>query len=102
MKKLIILCLFAALLFQTASSDTNVREIKKTIPCGSTKEILAELVSGDYKEVPFWMGEDNTSSYILMVNEKTRSWTLLQYNDETACVLGTGVKHRRVYNGPSI
>jgi hypothetical protein len=103
MKKLLILSLFIALLLQTASSsDTNVRETNKKVQCGVTKEIIATLVSEEYREAPYWMGEDNTSSYILMVNEKIKSWTLLQYTDDTACILGTGGKHRRVYNGPLI
>jgi len=103
MKKLLILFLIGVLLLQTASSsDTNVREINKKVQCGVTKEVLAALISEEYREAPYWMGEDNTSSYILMVNEKTKSWTLLQYTDDTACILGTGVNHRRVYNGPLI
>jgi hypothetical protein len=103
MKKLLILSLFIALLLQTAaSSDNTVREINRKVQCGVAKEILAVLVSEDYMEAPYWMGEDSSTGYVLMVNERTRSWTLLQYNDDTACVLGTGIKHRRVYNGPLI
>ena len=106
MKKLLFAILVALLVLQTASSSTTsedppVREINKAVPCGDTKLVLKSLIS-EYGENPFWMGEDTTSGYVLLVNEKSKTWTILQYNDETACILGTGVNHRRVYNGPLI
>ena len=30
------------------------------------------------------------SRYSLFVNEETKSWTLIQFDDKIACVLGTG------------
>jgi hypothetical protein len=107
MKKLLFAIFVALLVLQTASSstseDTNptLREINKAVPCGDAKSVMQSLISG-YREVPFWMGEDTKSGYVLLVNEKSKTWTLLQYNDETACILGSGVNHRQVYNGPVI
>ena len=55
----------------------------------SLKNVI-EYVSGQFDEVPFWNGVDDNSKYILMVNQLTKSWTMIQYQDNDACVIGTG------------
>lgn len=40
--------------------------------------------------MPAWVGKDEGSKYVLMANEKTKTWTIVQFNDQVACVLGTG------------
>lgn len=52
---------------------------------------MIEFLSGnDFKEVPSWAGKDENSRYVIMLNEKTKSWTIVQFNDQVACVLGSG------------
>lgn len=43
-------------------------------------------------EIPVWTAKDgqDDSRYLLLVNSKTRTWTLLQFTPETACILGLG------------
>jgi len=36
------------------------------------------------------------------VNEQTKSWTLIQFDDKIACVLGTGEGSTQIFNGPKI
>lgn len=102
MKKIIIGTIGLVLgLFAGAQSQSQLTRIQKTVPCGPTKEIFGDLVN-NYKELPFWMGEDEDSRFIMLFNEKTKTWTFLQFDDKTACVLGSGGNHRRVFNGPEI
>ena len=48
------------------------------------------MSSPEWKEVPFWVGSDADSKYVMMVNEKTKTWSFIQFNSKVACVLGTG------------
>jgi len=38
----------------------------------------------------------------LFVNEETKSWTLIQFDEKIACVLGTGENSTQLFNGPKI
>ena len=78
------------------------RTINKPIVCEETSVVLTTLFSGDYQEFPIWMGSGENSRYSLFANEKTKSWTLIQYDEKIACVLGVGTQYRMVFNGPSI
>ena len=74
----------------------------KPIVCEETSAVLTTLFSGDYQEFPIWIGIGENSRYSLFANEKTKSWTLIQYDEKIACVLGVGTQYRMVFNGPSI
>ena len=78
------------------------RTINKPIVCEETSVVLTTLFSGDYQEFPIWMGSGENSRFSLFANEKTKSWTLIQYDEKIACVLGVGTQYRMVFNGPSI
>ena len=78
------------------------RTINKPIVCEETSVVLTTLFSGDYQEFPIWMGNGENSRFSLFANEKTKSWTLIQYDEKIACVLGVGTQYRMVFNGPSI
>jgi hypothetical protein len=76
--------------------------VEKPVVCNDVKTVI-ELLSGRaYQEKPFWVGKDTASRYVLMVNENTKTWTIIQFNDEFACVIGTGEGHTRVLTGPKI
>lgn len=78
------------------------RTINKPIVCEETSVVLTTLFSGEYQEFPIWMGTGENSRFSLFANEKTKSWTLIQYDEKIACVLGVGTQYRMVFNGPSI
>jgi hypothetical protein len=40
--------------------------------------------------------------YSLFVNEQSKSWTLIQFDEKIACVLGTGEASTQIFNGPKI
>jgi hypothetical protein len=70
-------------------ANAQIYKSEKTVVCNSLKNLI-EYVSSQYDEVPFWNGVDDNSKYILMVNQLTKSWTMIQYQDNDACVIGTG------------
>ena len=74
-------------------------KVDKEVFCDDTKKIVNALISNDYKESPQWMGQDDTSKYMLFANEKTGSWTIIQFNEQFACVLGVGDGHKLVNKG---
>jgi len=78
------------------------RTINKPIVCEETSVVLSTLFSSEYQEFPIWMGSGENSRFSLFANEKTKSWTLIQYDEKIACVLGVGSHYRMVFNGPSV
>jgi hypothetical protein len=89
--KHLLLVITGLLVAVTAWSLTAV---EKTVHCDESKTILSLLVGQEYQEVPIWMGmsESEDSRYILMMNSTTKSWTIIQMNQQVACIVGTGVK----------
>jgi len=66
---------------------------KKEVYCDKTETIISILKGDDYQETPIWFGKEKDSkapNYALFVNQKTKSWTIIQFNKDTACVLGAG------------
>lgn len=66
-------------------------QLSKPVVCAPTKVVISQLDS-EWNEKLSWIGKekDEQSSYSLFVNQKTKSWTIVQYNFEIACILGTG------------
>jgi hypothetical protein len=79
--------------------------VQKPIECADTATLLRGLSGSDYKEKPIWFGIEpgvTVSRYSLFVNEETKSWTLIQFDEKIACVLGTGENSTQIFNGPRI
>jgi hypothetical protein len=79
--------------------------VQKPIECADTATLLRGLSGSDYKEKPIWWGIEpgaTVSRYSLFVNEETKSWTLIQFDEKIACVLGTGENSTQIFNGPKI
>ena len=79
--------------------------VQKPVECADTKTLFQGLVGSDYKEKPIWWGVEPgaiVSKYSLFVNEQTKSWTLIQFDEKIACVLGTGEASTLLFNGPKI
>jgi len=74
-----------------APSSDGVTMSMKPVPCKDTKS-LAEEIANKYGEEPVWQGDDTEgdSKYTITYNRKTKTWTMIQYNDEKACILGFG------------
>jgi hypothetical protein len=82
-----------------ASAQSNLIEIDKPVTCSDPKTVI-EGLSDQYQEQPFWSGRGTDSKYVLLVNSKTGSWSMVEYNDKIACVVGTGKAARQIFLGP--
>jgi hypothetical protein len=86
----------AAFLFCLAHSVANAQpvRIEKTVVCDKTATVFAALEE-KFQEMPVWGGKNSgdQASYALMLNSETKTWTLVQFNADTACILGIGNDH---------
>jgi hypothetical protein len=81
-----------AFLFCLTGSVVNAQpavQLEKPVTCSTFKTVVEQL-SGIYGEEPHWNGLGAQSKYIMFVNPKTQSWTLVEYTDNIACIIGTG------------
>ena len=84
--------LLSLILLVTSSVLAAPVELKKPIICDNTEIMLKVLSSGNYQEKPIWLGasDEKLVNYSLWVNVSNKSWTLIQFNNDIACILGSG------------
>lgn len=100
MRKLAVAALFG---LTTLLVHAQSFEADKPIVCSDLKSVI-ELVSGpEFEEQPFWSGQGEAGTkYVLMLNPSTGTWTMVQYDNKTACVLGTGLDGKMLRFGKSV
>ena len=76
--------------------------VEKPVICEKTELVIESLQKGEYKEQPIWIGVDEASRYSLFVNEKTKTWTMIQFNQQIACIIGAGNSSMIIFTGPSV
>jgi hypothetical protein len=99
-----------AFLFCLTSSIVNAQNpsmisTEKTILCAAAKDIFDVLSGKDINEVPVWIGMDDADkkmAYSLFVNSKTKNFTLVQFNQTVACILGTGQNSTNLIGGNQV
>jgi len=93
-----------AFLFCLIGSVVNAQssvQLDKPVTCSTLKAVVEQL-SGIYGEEPHWNGLGNGSKYMMFVNPKTQAWTLVEYTDTIACIIGTGERSTLLRFGTSI
>jgi hypothetical protein len=85
MRKLLLSVLFLPI---TALAQTAVT-IDKPVVCAETKFLMSEILES-YDETPIWGSELEDSRVGLFVNSKSKTWTIVQWNNEVACILEAG------------
>ncbi len=76
--------------------------VEKPVVCGQVSSVLNGL-KDTYKEEPIWVGNGNDRSrYSLFVNPKTGAFTILQFNNEIACLIGTGESSLNLPTRPTL
>jgi len=96
MKKLLFILLFAI------PNAMAQMQLMKPIICDKAELILGALIEQG-QELPTWIGRgdgEDTSQTTILVNEKTKAWTIVQFEKGRACVLGSGVGSRPIFTGP--
>jgi hypothetical protein len=63
--------------------------VEKTLPCDKVDSVIEQLTK-KYEEQPVWFGTSGESRVGVLINTKTNSWTVIQFNDKIACVLEAG------------
>lgn len=79
-------------LFAANSANSEYKSYTKKISCAPLAEVLEDLNSNNIKELPVWIGTSNDPDikYSVLVNKKTDTWTIIQYNNGAACVISIG------------
>ncbi len=97
MKALLLICLSV---FYTQIYAQTV--VPKSVVCLETPDLLKAISGSEIGEKPQWLGksEAEDSNFVLFVNAKTKSWTLVQLNEKIACILGTGSQSTDVQYTP--
>jgi hypothetical protein len=94
-----------AFLFCLASSIANADPIerRKVVVCDSVETIFKTLFE-EFQEQPIWFAKDGPSptQYVLTVNVKEDTWTLVQYDNTQACVIGVGNGSRLAPTGKPV
>jgi hypothetical protein len=89
MRKLIIL--LALLYSNTIFAQEKIFQLNKPMNCSSAQALM-EYLFKEHGEVPVWVGKESTTgSYIsIVMNKEKGTWTVIQYDVATGCVLGSG------------
>jgi len=98
MKKLLLSVLFLPV-FAFAQQQQQPQEIitaNKEVTCVDTATLMNALEKSEFKEIPYWMGTDSDSYWGLVVNEKTGTWTMIQFTQDLGCIIGSGKNHKLV------
>jgi hypothetical protein len=91
--------LFFLVCLTLAATAWGQEKRNKPVWCGPSQQIFSYITGPEFKEQLYWIGktESEDSKFALLVNAKTHSWTLIEFNNDTACVLGTGVDYKNLF-----
>ena len=90
MKKTII-ALFLCISTTVSAQTIQLFELTRQMKCAAVDTLIAHLMEA-YGEKVVWVGKDrNNGTYVsLYKNEATGTWTMIQYDSRTGCVLSAG------------
>lgn len=98
MKKLVLSVLLLPVL--AFAKDEPVIVDKKVV-CNWTKTIL-ETLSEDFEELPIWIGQAGDQIHYSVFTSAKGDWTIVQFNQEIACVIGAGSNSMNIPIKPNI
>lgn len=72
------------------SQETGIFQRNKSMKCSSIDNLMVYIMQNDQKVE--WLGKESSSnSYLaLYKSNKTGNWTMIQYDEQIGCILGTG------------
>ena len=87
--------IFAALVLISSVAHAQLSEYERRFTCGKTQFVISALTR-NAQEKPIWSGTDPQSGTETMIlqNTQTLTWTVIQYDQTTACVLQSGTGFR--------
>jgi hypothetical protein len=77
------------------------RTLRKPVVCDDTERVLRTMTE-EFGETPQWRGatSEQGTTTVLTVNTRTGSWTLIEFNTVTACVIGSGENSSSAWGVP--
>ena len=90
MKKIILLFLLAI-----STSAGSQQENAKPVLCMDTKAMF-DAIFEEYRETILMVFDQDTFTHkiVLTVNQATKTWSLVEYSTEIACLLGSGHNYK--------
>ena len=87
--------IFAALVLISSVAHAQLSEYERRFTCGKTQFVISALTR-NAQEKPIWSGTDPQSGTETMIlqNTRTLTWTVIQYDQDMACVLHSGTGFR--------
>jgi predicted secreted Zn-dependent protease len=87
--------IFAALVLISSVAHAQLSEYERRFTCGKTQFVISVLTR-NAQEKPIWSGTDPQSGTETMIlqNNQTLTWTVVQYDRDMACVLHSGTGFR--------
>lgn len=89
--------LLGVLLLPALSFAAEPVEVNKKVICDKASKMLP-YIDKEYGETPFWMANDSENYFAVLVNNETKTWSIIQYNLEKdiSCLIdsGTGFKFK--------
>ena len=87
--------IFVALVLISSVAHAQLSEYERRFTCGKTQFVISALTR-NAQEKPIWSGTDPQSGTETMIlqNTRTLTWTVVQYDQTTACVLQSGTGFR--------
>lgn len=76
-------------------------ELKKVVACTDTATLLSSISKSKWKELPMWVGRSSETTVSLFINNETKSWTIVQFNNEIGCILEVGTDSQALFGEPS-
>lgn len=77
------------LFFSSIASAQNAVTVEKPVVCAETKFVISEILE-EFDEKPVWGSELEDSKIALFTNSKSKTWTLIQWNNKVACIIEAG------------
>jgi len=96
MKKIILLLLL------TLSTIAYSKETNKPVLCMDAKEMF-DAIFEEYRETILMVFDQDSfpNKIVLTVNPATKTWSLVEYSTEIACLLGSGNNYKIMGRVPS-
>ena len=90
--------LYSLLFLCIAANAQQITELRKPVKCSEVKWVMNNFYE-QYGEQPIWVSKtEQGSSVALLHNPDTKTWTLIEYSDELACILDTGRSNSKPIN----
>jgi hypothetical protein len=63
--------------------------VDKPVLCAPTEQVF-DAIAAEYGETPIWSSQKEDSRIMLTVNVERQTWSIVQFNDEWACLIEAG------------